>query len=1162
VHIRCWHCGRDEAELERERCAHCGQLLRPNPDQREVSQDRILYLLSELRLWKSVPDWWKKEAEANYRARLERLANIPAEGLLVEAVAPESLQPAAAAREVALFSQLLKSNPDPSSESAPARPRKMPRPDRQAEVARELEQMLNPSGEEPAPQPGAPSEADVAMQMLMETFSEKKIHLLYALGGILLLAAGVGILRSSWEGWGRQAVALLLTLLPVGFFWMARQLQEKLPVSSRMFNVLGGAMLPVGVLFLNSFNVAGLQISSQFWNPLAFLIGWGANHRLAKRRQEPICAYLAGLCWGLAGWATGNSMTLGLFSFGGAMALFWKEPHEPHFTRVAHGLSALGLLAAFTRGPLESGTAATLFLLAVVYFTTRALVINTGAAMGLSSLICLLCAAWLSHLLNWPHSSVGLAALLQGLLYIRRGPTGESIAIYLTGLVLLLFLGLPLLAQLPTNFQGIQDSQLLTGCLTGALGALFYGFCAYRYRRSNWVYGASLCSLYAYMLLLALMMRTQPALYRPWLVALALLWQVAVALLRRRIPETYLRPWVWTAAGLSLLLIPLNLVMQMAGADPYTPWVYLGVTAVTALSALFEHNPQGLYLSMITSALAYASWLPIFFGHSQQPNLGLAFTAFVAALALLGLALKRQPSTQAYATPLLISAALAGWGFSTMQVFYLSLGYWSSASAALIFYGLGFVLARHRYAHLQGALCLLTAIACLDHFGPVGVGIALAGCGVLMVWARPGLLEAAFLWSAAASALGPSSLKIMPALLWLAAAARPSHLSQKDRETLAQVSSLLLLPALGSCWKAAPNLGLALACAAQIALAVRWKSDNLIALAWLQLKVCYFCALGWASPATYSLILGGEWAMLYALSGVLKQPAVALETLTAMGILGLSAFTHGATGALTPWLVALALMARSRQAARADLDVLAQAAVIWASLRCAILADYAPLFSVLMFAWSYLNLALGRPQNMKFMSILGWLGSMAATGPVERTTVLCLGAGAWAWHARQEKSALWGAFGMLYHAYVGLLLHLQVSSLEMYVVPAALWLMAWGSLFTDQASYRQMGLLTLIGPSLFLSLFSVEHALWTGSLGLGLLLGGQLSQRGVYQAWGALALLSEVTIQAAWAARNLPWHQWAVVGGLILVGLAFLVERKRQQVMQASRSFLSQLGAW
>src|SRR5690606_22513374 len=67
--------------------------------------------------------------------------------------------------------------------------------------------------------PSGPSEADLAMKMLVDAFSEKKIRLLYALGGILLLSAGVGTLRSSWEGWGRQVMALLLTSLPLAFFW-------------------------------------------------------------------------------------------------------------------------------------------------------------------------------------------------------------------------------------------------------------------------------------------------------------------------------------------------------------------------------------------------------------------------------------------------------------------------------------------------------------------------------------------------------------------------------------------------------------------------------------------------------------------------------------------------------------------------------------------------------------------------------------------------------------------------------------------------------------------------------------------------------------------------------------------------------------------------------
>ena len=553
--IRCWNCGTEEANLEASACGFCGELLRPDEAQKVRAVERVDYLIRELKRWKSVPEWWKREAEDNYRKRLFTLRELPQGGELVES--------------------------EPVREVKPAAPPPLPRAARTRENKAEAIQRLldaqpyhEPSSEAPvAFEPHAPSEADVAMQMLMGAFSEKKIRLLYALGGVLLLASAVGILGSNWEGWGRQAMGLLLTLLPVLFFWLAGQLKEKLPVSSRMFTVLGGAMLPVGIIFLNIFNAPG-----ELWNPLAFLIGWWVNR---KNAEEPICTYLSGLCWALAGWTTGSGLTLGLFSFAGAGLLFWKERENPHWTRVGHGLAFLGLLSAFTAGRLHTGPAMTLFLLAIVYFTTSALVLNTTRAMIGSTLICLLCAGWMGAQLEWPASTVGLAALLQGALYIRRGPTGQALAIYLTGAVMLLFLGLPLLVNHQAN---------LTQFITGTLGAIFYGVASYHYRRPNWAYGASLCSLYAYFCLLSLM---QTPAYRPWLIAMMLGWQLAVTLLRSRVPQDYLRPWAFTAAGTALLLVPMNAVLQATGGDAYTPWIYLGVSAVIALCAHLRTRVQG-----------------------------------------------------------------------------------------------------------------------------------------------------------------------------------------------------------------------------------------------------------------------------------------------------------------------------------------------------------------------------------------------------------------------------------------------------------------------------------------------------------------------------------------------------------------------------------------
>lgn len=1100
VKIRCWNCGTEEANLEASACGFCGELLRPDEAQRARAGERIDYLIRELKRWKSVPDWWKREAEENYRKRQFTLRELPSEGLIIQ----------------------------PDTTPAPPPPLAAPRSSRAADKAEAIQRLLDqqPHHEAPAPvafEPHTPSEADVAMQMLMGAFSEKKIRLLYALGGVLLLAAAVGILGSNWEGWGRQAMGLLLTLLPVFFFWLAGQLKEKLPVSSRMFTVLGGSMLPIGLIFLNIFNAPSL-----LWNPIAFLIGWWVNR---KNADEPICTYLSGLCWALAGWTTGSGLLLGLFSFAGAALLFWKERDHLHWTRVGHGLAFLGLMSAFTRGHLETGPAMTLFLLAIVYFTTCALVLNTRNALIGSSVICLLCAGWLGSLLEWPASSVGLVALLQGAIYIRRGETGQALAVYLTGGVLLLFLGLPLLINHQAN---------LTQFITGALGAAFYGVSAYYYRKPSWAYGASLCSLYAYFCLLSLL---QTPMYRPWLVAMVLLWQVAVTLLRKRVPEDYLRPWAFTAAGTALLLVPMNMVLQLTGADVYTPWIYLGVSAVIALCAIFERESKALYVSMVTAALAYGTWLPIIFGQSSQPNLGLGFTAFVAALALLALALKRT----AYATPILVSAALAGWIFSTMQLYYLFLGYWSSATAALIFYGVGFAIPRKRIPNLQAGLCLITALACVDHFGTMGLTAGLIACAAATL--LPGYLEAALLWSAAVAVLGPMSFKLIPALLWLATAARQGQGQQQLR--LAQASAILTLPCLLFGLEGL-NIGLmALLCAGYLGMAVRCNESSLLALAWLGLKPVYGAAL---PENAWTLALWAEWALFFFVNRQLTNPAVAVEAMTGLTLLFTSFWLGGWAAALNPWLVVAVLMLRGHQTNHQNLKQIARVVVVWAAFSGAEAAHHWLVFAVELFLWCYLEAVLFKqPKNIQVLGLLAWVGCLYHHDLTPLCLTLGLGAGAFAL-ARLPLASV----GLLYHAYVATLLTYEISTPELYSVPLALGLL----LASQQAQLRQVGLMALLLPSLVLSLGSGEHALWAGTLALGVLALGQLTQRANYMAWGGLALLSEVAIQAVLFASNLPWHQWAVAGGLLLVGMAFLVERRRQEVATASRTFLQHLNAW
>lgn len=1205
--MACWNCG-SKAAGERGYCSECGQPLAPDDQQRERAAERIDYLIRELRRWKSVPEWWKEEAEANYRVRLETLSAMgmaaPEMPLVEKVEAIESEPPLAdlEAPEVEMpESQTPAPEPVPLALSLSRRGRTA-----RALDSTPFEELLGeappaprhtPVGEEQVP--SGPNEADLAMKMLVDAFSEKKIRLLYALGGILLLSAGVGTLRSSWDGWGRQVMALLLTALPLVFFWLASQLRERLPVSSRMFTVLGGAMLPIGVLFLNTFNVAGLQAPAALWNPLAFFLGWFVNLRLA-RKSEPICTYLSGLCWGLAGWSSGSGLLLGIMSFAGAFAVFRLAQRDPHSERVGHALSALGLLAAFTRGPLESGSAATLFLLAIVYFAFSAWMARTPAMLVISSLVCVVSTWWMSSLLDWPHSSVGLAALIQGsMLLLQARPEEEGawarrLAIYMTAGVLVFFLGFPLALQIVTNFSGVSDNQLLTCTVTGVLATIYYTWAGFRYRRPSWIYGASLSALYAYFTLLAFAMHSQPHLYRPWLIGFVVLWQVAASILKRRISSEYLRPWVWTAAGLSMLMIPLNIVLQLVAADAYTPWIYLGVAAVTTLSALFERDPRGLYLSMITAALAYATWLPIWFGSSRESNLGFAFAPFVTAMALLGLFLSRRSQDQQdqpnYGSPLLLSAALAGWCFSLVQGLYLMMGYWSTVPPTLIYYGLVAALLAWkspspqwgRYLSFHASLCFLTALASIDRLGTLGLSaVYLTSAVLLLASRRTGWSEGALLWLAVSAWLVPSEMKIWPGLIFMGSALfNRTHLPG-EREKLAMGSFAMLLPAWMSCWQSQSNWGLLLASLGQLFLAFRFNRNQLLALAWLQLKVCYLCAFGWAQPMAWTLALWTELGVQVWLNTRLEKPEVTLEGLTTAFLLTTSAILGGLMSMINPWLVAMLLLYRGIQIQHAGLFYASQAVAFWACVATSNYLHAPALLPMLLTGLSALDLALTRLrpqvqtwalQSMLWFSLGAWLPIWFEGFKVDHLLTLASGALIWGLRAVLTRdqagpspvgnSALWVTFGFLYHAYLLMLVEAGIQQVELVTVPLAAWLLFWGSRLSDSPGFRQVGLLGMLVPSLVLSLFSGAHALWAGSLGVAVLVWGQAAGRGNAVAWGGLAVLLEVVIQAVLFATNLPWHLWALGGGFILVSMAFFVERKRREVLEASRAFMESLNTW
>ena len=123
------------------------------------------------------------------------------------------------------------------------------------------------------------------------------------------------------------------------------------------------------------------------------------------------------------------------------------------------------------------------------------------------------------------------------------------------------------------------------------------------------------------------------------------------------------------------------------------------------------------------------------------------------------------------------------------------------------------------------------------------------------------------------------------------------------------------------------------------------------------------------------------------------------------------------------------------------------------------------------------------------LGLLAWLGCLPGGDLVALCLTLSLGAAAFGMRGLSNP-----AFGLLYHAYVAVLLHNGLSTVEFYSLPPGLWLLR---------AYRPAGLAVLLGPPLLLSLVSGEHALWTGTLAIGLLASGRPN----LMAWGGLALL-------------------------------------------------------
>ena len=664
------------------------------------------------------------------------------------------------------------------------------------------------------PEPRAPVDPGESLDDLRQVLAEKNVSGLMMLGACLLLAAYIGFLRAYWEeGIGKQLAALSMVISPAFFFGFAHWLRDRLPQSSRMMSVLGGILLPIGLLTVNHFHVLGLDLPSQIWSPLSFIISAALLLFQAYRLPEVACLYLAVLSAFLAGLTTGNNFLLALCSFGGAAAILYfhsqstSPDFKPHYQRISHLLAAGGLLSGVMRTQQSFESSATVFLVGAVYYAGSAYLGRSVYALWVSAVSGLVGFWALQYLLHLSSPMLGLCSLLQGSFYLSRGKSlmesedeeekalgavSYFLGVALTGAVLCLTLGSALIVGVWDNFAKYSAAEQALCIFTGALGFVYYTVAAYYYRKPSLLYMSAASFAYGYFVL-AVVVWQAPGLSRFLLVLLPLAWQFAVLSLRSVVPRDYLTPWIISSSVLAALVLPLNVAAQVTHPSPYDLWLYLAGASIFLGAALWQGDGAFLYPGLLSVVVAYTTFLLIQPPHEVKPNVGVLYFPLVGALAALAWWLDRRQQRD-FALPLARTSLAMALLFSLIQPVFFFEHKYAYTTLPLVLYGLGFLVAGlmfatwsflttpfAQFAYGWSSLCLLSALAAGDAMGETGIGIALVLCvlGVVLgafqgragssgawhTWCRA-QIPAGLLWSLAPTVFGPAHLALGGALVW------------------------------------------------------------------------------------------------------------------------------------------------------------------------------------------------------------------------------------------------------------------------------------------------------------------------------------------------------------------------------------------------------------
>ena len=378
--MECWNCS--STERQGPNCAQCGQRWSPNPVQRSVAESRVDYLLNEARTWEWLAPERLESLKQEYQGRLQRLQAGP--------------------------------KPEPTSTPTAAKVARKP----VQESLRSLQ-----AAPELVPEPPKKSEW---MTAAGEFLDQRNIRWFHTIGALLLISACVGYLRADWDGWGRQIVGLLLVMSPGFAFWSAHKTRVTLPESSRLLGILGGLLMPSGLIAFNHFGLGPVPFPADLWNGFAFAVSAAVLLWQAQSLKEVVCLYLGSFCLVMVGLPIGYTATSLLAIVTGGFYLYrgvfvdggdWAR----HYVTLSQLLGGFGVLASFptfweggVMGPLV------LFVLGAAALATISLLTDHVPSLVLSALVSIFGTLMISWVLELPSLLVGITTLALGGVYLAN----------------------------------------------------------------------------------------------------------------------------------------------------------------------------------------------------------------------------------------------------------------------------------------------------------------------------------------------------------------------------------------------------------------------------------------------------------------------------------------------------------------------------------------------------------------------------------------------------------------------------------------------------------------------------------------------------------------------------------------------------------------------